>query len=86
MDKIINLLKNSDQNIIINSKYLEYEENANRISSIATVFPTIFFLIAALVSLTTMGRMIEEKRTEGDMAISRSTGAVRNGDAATSTV
>ena len=25
--KIINLLKNSDQNIIINSKYLEYEEN-----------------------------------------------------------
>ncbi|MHC5267992.1 ABC transporter permease [Enterococcus sp. LJL98] len=44
--------------------YLEYEENANRISSIATVFPTIFFLIAALVSLTTMGRMIEEKRVE----------------------
>ena len=24
---VINLLKNSDQNIIINSKYLEYEEN-----------------------------------------------------------
>ena len=47
-----------------NPGYLEYEENANRISSIATVFPTIFFLIAALVSLTTMGRMIEEKRTE----------------------
>lgn len=47
-----------------NPGYLEYEENANRISSISTVFPTIFFLIAALVSLTTMGRMIEEKRTE----------------------
>ncbi len=47
-----------------NPGYLEYEQNANRISSIATVFPTIFFLIAALVSLTTMGRMIEEKRME----------------------
>lgn len=47
-----------------NPGYLEYEENAKRITSIATVFPTIFFLIAALVSLTTMGRMIEEKRTE----------------------
>ncbi len=44
--------------------YAEYQENAERISSIATVFPTIFFLIAALVSLTTMGRMIEEKRGE----------------------
>lgn len=47
-----------------NPGYAEYEQNANRISSIATVFPTIFFLIAALVSLTTMGRMIEEKRVE----------------------
>jgi putative ABC transport system permease protein len=47
-----------------NPGYAEYKENANRISSIATVFPTIFFLIAALVSLTTMGRMIEEKRVE----------------------
>lgn len=47
-----------------NPGYAEYQENADRISSIATVFPTIFFLIAALVSLTTMGRMIEEKRVE----------------------
>lgn len=30
----------------------------------ATVFPIIFFLIAALVSLTTMSRMVEEKRGE----------------------
>lgn len=47
-----------------NPGYEEYKQNANRITSIATVFPTIFFLIAALVSLTTMGRMIEEKRVE----------------------
>lgn len=47
-----------------NPGYIEYKQNANRITSIATVFPTIFFLIAALVSLTTMSRMIEEKRVE----------------------
>lgn len=47
-----------------NPGYTEYKDNANRISSLATVFPMIFFLIAALVSLTTMTRMVEEKRTE----------------------
>ncbi|WP_122645156.1 FtsX-like permease family protein [Enterococcus mediterraneensis] len=47
-----------------NPGYIEYKQNADRISSLATVFPIIFFLIAALVSLTTMTRMIEEKRTE----------------------
>lgn len=47
-----------------NPGYTEFEENANRISSLATVFPLIFFLIAALVSLTTMTRMVEEKRLE----------------------
>lgn len=47
-----------------NPGYTEYKQNADRISSLATVFPVIFFLIAALVSLTTMTRMIEEKRSE----------------------
>ncbi|MDH6365097.1 putative ABC transport system permease protein [Enterococcus sp. PF1-24] len=47
-----------------NPGYLEYEDNAGRISSLATIFPIIFFLIAALVSLTTMTRMVEEKRLE----------------------
>ena len=47
-----------------NPGYTEYKQNANRISSLATVFPIIFFLIAALVSLTTMTRMIDEKRGE----------------------
>ncbi|MGX7162691.1 FtsX-like permease family protein [Enterococcus massiliensis] len=47
-----------------NPGYTEYKQNADRISSLATVFPIIFFLIAALVSLTTMTRMIEEKRSE----------------------
>lgn len=47
-----------------NPGYLEFSENADRISSIATVFPVFFFLIAALVCLTTMTRMVEEKRGE----------------------
>lgn len=47
-----------------NPGYEEYKENANRISSIATVFPVFFFVIAALVCLTTMTRMVDEKRGE----------------------
>jgi putative ABC transport system permease protein len=47
-----------------NPGYSEYKDNDQRISSLSTVFPLFFFLIAALVSLTTMTRMIEEKRME----------------------
>ncbi len=41
-----------------------YGENADRMTSIATIFPVLFFLIAALISLTTMTRMVEEERTQ----------------------
>ena len=44
--------------------YVEYGMDAERIGSIGKVFPAIFFLVAALVSLTSMTRMVEEKRTE----------------------
>ncbi|WP_438756232.1 FtsX-like permease family protein [Enterococcus sp. AZ126] len=47
-----------------NPGYSEYEDNADRITSLSTVFPLFFFLIAALVSLTTMTRMVDEKRME----------------------
>lgn len=47
-----------------NPGYTEYEDNAKRVSSLATVFPVIFFLIAALITFTTMARMVEEKRGE----------------------
>lgn len=40
-----------------------YESYKQAIASIAEVFPLIFFLVAALVSLTTMTRMIEEQRS-----------------------
>ena len=39
-----------------------FEADADRVDSIAAVFPFIFFLVAALVALTTMTRMVEEER------------------------
>lgn len=44
--------------------YVEYEQNAERVGAIGKIFPLIFFLVAALVSLTTMTRMVESQRTE----------------------
>lgn len=44
--------------------YVEYGEDTARIGAIGEVFPAIFFLVAALVSLTTMTRMVEEQRTQ----------------------
>ncbi|MDO5116903.1 MAG: FtsX-like permease family protein [Eggerthellaceae bacterium] len=41
---------------------VSYDTDADRIDSIARVFPFIFFLVAALVALTTMTRMVEEER------------------------
>ena len=39
-----------------------FKSDASRIDQIAQVFPFLFFLVAALVSLTTMTRMVEEER------------------------
>ena len=47
-----------------NIGYAGFEENAAKIDAIATVFPIFFFLVAALVCLTTMTRMVEEQRTQ----------------------
>lgn len=44
--------------------YVEYEQNAERIGAIGKIFPLIFFLVAALISLTTMTRMVESQRTQ----------------------
>ena len=41
-----------------------YGENAERMSKLGEVFPVLFFLVAALISLTTMTRMVEEERTQ----------------------
>lgn len=44
--------------------YAAFKNDADSIRAIGTVFPVIFFLVAALVSLTTMTRMVEEERTQ----------------------
>ena len=43
-------------------EYSGYGDNAERIKAIGKVFPLIFFLVATLISLTTMTRMVEEQR------------------------
>lgn len=47
-----------------NPDYSTYFENATRIGKIAKIFPLFFFLVAALVSLTTITRMVEEERLQ----------------------
>lgn len=41
---------------------VNFEADADRVNNIASFFPFIFFLVAALVALTTMTRMVEEER------------------------
>ena len=45
-----------------NYGYTNYKSTADSINSIANVFPIFFFLVAALVCLTTMTRMVDEHR------------------------
>lgn len=45
-----------------NAGYVSFKNDANRMDALSTVFPVIFFLVAALVALTTMTRMVEEER------------------------
>jgi putative ABC transport system permease protein len=47
-----------------NVGYETYRQDSDRIDNIGKAFPLIFFLVAALVSLTTMTRMVQENRIE----------------------
>ena len=46
-----------------NVSYATYKVDVQKVTDVARVFPIFFFLVAALVSLTTMTRMVEEDRT-----------------------
>ena len=46
------------------SSYVNFQNDSDRIDKIGDVFPVIFFLVAALVSLTSMTRMIEDQRQQ----------------------
>lgn len=65
-DKILNVEKPTwyvlDRETI--PSYTAYKSDTDGMGSIGSVFPVIFFLVAALVSLTTMTRMVEEQRTQ----------------------
>lgn len=47
-----------------NVGYACFESDSSIIEGIANVFPVFFFLVAALVCMTTMNRMVEEQRTQ----------------------
>ena len=47
-----------------NASVLSYISTCESMEALAVVFPLIFFLVAALVSLTTMTRMVEEQRVQ----------------------
>lgn len=49
-----------DQNV----GYASYVQDTDRVASLAEVFPIVFFLVAALISLTSMSRMVEEQRVQ----------------------
>ena len=49
-----------DRNMM--ESYVSFKQNAERMDSLGNVFPVIFFLVAALVSLTAMTRMVDENR------------------------
>lgn len=63
----INKIENAQWYVQDRSALLEYTgfgDNADRIRAIAKVFPILFFIVAALISLTSMTRMVEEQRTQ----------------------
>lgn len=44
--------------------YTSYTNAINTVNILSNIFPLIFFIVAALVCLTTMSRMVEEERTQ----------------------
>lgn len=65
--KQISQIKNPKWYVYDRSTLIEYDgfgENADRMRAIGKVFPVMFFLVAALISLTGMTRMVEEQRIE----------------------
>ena len=47
-----------------NQGYMSYMQDTDRVANLAQVFPIVFFVVAALISLTSMTRMVEEQRVQ----------------------
>ncbi len=63
----VNEIKNPELYILDreqNQGYASYIQDTKSIENLSIVFPIVFFAIAALVSLTSMTRMVEEERQE----------------------
>lgn len=66
-EKEINKIEYPDNYVLdrdTNVGYVCFRNDTSIIEGIAKVFPAFFFLVAALVCMTTMSRMIEEQRTQ----------------------
>lgn len=50
-----------------NVGFSSYDQNVQKVAAISKVFPVFFFLVAALVALTTMTRMVEEQRSQSGL-------------------
>lgn len=65
-EKELDSLKNPTWYVLdhnLNQGFASFKQDADRIEAISIVFPLIFFLVAALVSLTCMTRLVEDDRT-----------------------
>ncbi|MCM1385875.1 MAG: ABC transporter permease [Bacillus sp. (in: Bacteria)] len=65
--KELNDIEEPDEYVLTrnaNVGYACYESDSNIVAGIANVFPVFFFLVAALICMTTMNRMVEEQRTQ----------------------
>lgn len=47
-----------------NTGYEGYHQDTQRIANIGKLFPVVFFVVATLISLTSMTRMVEEQRVQ----------------------
>ena len=65
-DKIDDMEKGSSYAFAVtdNTGYSSFDSNSSIVDNISKIFPVFFFLIAALVCMTTMTRMIDEQRTQ----------------------
>lgn len=60
LEETDNYLLGRDTNV----GYVMFESDSQIVENVSTVFPVFFFMVAALVCMTTMTRMIEEQRTQ----------------------
>lgn len=75
LNQALTNMKNGQQGTIVEGKIISltsnenigimgFESNCDAITSLSLLFPLLFFSVAALVSLTTMTRMVEEQRVQ----------------------